>query len=358
MTTPQNPYGAKNMSEVLKEGLQYIDDRRTGRVKSFKTPWTGLNFAGIGGLEWGSMMTIGARPGSGKTMIVSQILRESRIHNMDQDFSILEFQFEMGDKQYAARQFAAEVAMDYNRVLSSYKQLDQFAFEQMQKYLADTIALEKAGVKRMLIKKPIPAAEIEKAIRYYYDAMGSKPMVVTIDHSWLIKKGQGDKDKFDVLYNTAEMLMQIKNELPIIVLMITQMNRTMEEASRLNPGQVANYPTSSDIFGGDALMQSSDMVIALNRPHKANVNIYGPRKWITHKDQIYMHLLKSRNSANDDNILFFNAEFNRQQMIETIEPQTASNTSGYVSYAQGRGNNNGGGNGNRRNITADVGDEL
>lgn len=357
MTSPQNPFDAKNYSEVLIEGLKYIDDRRSGRVKSFKTPWTGLNYAGIGGLEWGSMLTIGARPGSGKTMIVSQILRESRIHNPDQDFSILEFQFEMGDKQYAARQFAAEVAMDYNQVLSSYQQLDDFTYKQMQRYLADTQALEKAGVQRKLVKKPLTVPDIEKAIRFYYNQMGAKNMIVTIDHSWLIKKGSGEKDKFDVLYNTAEMLMQLKNEVPIIVLMITQMNRTMEEASRVHPGIIGNYPTSSDIFGGDALMQSSDMVIALNRPFKANINIYGPKKYITNTDQIYMHLLKVRNGSNDNNVLFMNAEFNKQKMIETLEPQTATtNGNGYVSFNSGRTGNGGGR--NQRNVSADIGSEL
>jgi replicative DNA helicase len=356
MNTPQNPFDAKDYSEVLIEGLKYIDDRRSGRVKSFKTPWTGLNYAGIGGLEWGSMLTIGARPGSGKTMVVSQILRESRLYNPDQDFSILEFQFEMGDKQYAARQFAAEVAMDYNQVLSSYQQLDDFTYKQMQRYLADTQALEKAGVKRKLIGKPLNVVDIEKAIRYYHKAMGSKQMIVTIDHSWLIKKGTGEKDKFDVLYNTAEMLMQIKNQIPIIILMITQMNRTMEEASRVHPGIIGNYPTSSDIFGGDALMQSSDMVIALNRPHKANINIYGPKKYVTHKDQIYMHLLKVRNGGDDNNVLFMNAEFNKQRMLETLEPQVASQSNGYVPFAQSR--TQGGGNGRNRTVSADIGSEL
>lgn len=358
MNLKQNPFGAKDYSEVLLEGLQYIDDRRQGRIKSFKTPWTGLNHAGIGGLEWGSMLTIGARPGAGKTMIVSQILRESRIHNPDQDFSILEFQFEMGDKQYAARQFAAEVALDYNQVLSSNKQLDDFAYKQMQKYLADTRALEKQGIQRKLIKKPLSTPDIEKAIRYYYDAMGAKPMLVTIDHSWLIKKTPEEREKIQTLYNTAEMIMQVKNDLPIIVMMITQMNRTMEETSRLNPGIIGNYPTSSDIFGGDALMQSSDMVIALNRPHKMNINVYGPKKYVTNKDQIYMHLLKTRNGGDDTNMLFMQAEFNRQRMLEIPEPQQA--TSGYVPYGQSGGSNGGSTprSGRNRSLSADIGSEL
>jgi hypothetical protein len=151
------------------------------------------------------------------------------------------------------------------------------------------------------------------------------------------------------------MIMQVKNDLPIIVMMITQMNRTMEETSRIHPGIIGNYPTSSDIFGGDALMQSSDMVIALNRPFKSNINVYGPKKFITDKDQIYMHLLKTRNGGDDNNLLYMHAEFNRQRMLETAEPQTANTQNGYVPYAQGRSSGTGR---NNRSVSADIGSEL
>ena len=72
---PQNerPFGIKSYTEILEEGLKYIEDRKQGKIKSLSLPWTGLNNAGVAGLEWGSMLTIGARPGSGKTMFVSQI---------------------------------------------------------------------------------------------------------------------------------------------------------------------------------------------------------------------------------------------------------------------------------------------
>lgn len=340
-------FGAKPYSEVLEEGLRYIEDRRQGRIKSFRTPWNGVNKAGIGGLEWGNMLTIGARPGAGKTMIVSQLLRESRIHNPTQDFSILEFQFEMGDRQYAARQFAAEASLDYNEVLSSNKQLDDFSYNMMKRHLEDTRKLESYGIARKLIKKPITVPEIEKAIRFHYDAMGSKPMIVTLDHSWLIKKSADEREKIQTLYNTAEMFMQVKNDLPVIILMITQMNRTMEEASRITPGHIGNYPTSSDVFGGDALMQASDMVLVLNRPHKFNLFSYGPEKYSVHKNQIFMHILKARNGSDDTNLLFMEAHFKRQQMIEGPEPTRVK--SSYQSYNTGRGS---------QQVSAPIGDEI
>ena len=320
-------HGGKLYSEVLEEGLRYIDDRMNGRIRSFKTPWAGLNRAGIGGLEWGSLLTLGARPGSGKTLIVTQMLRESRTLNPHQDFNILEFQFEMGSKQTASRAFAAHTALDYNVVLSTERQLDQFSRNAMADYAADTRALEQVGIYRVNINKPLTSPEIRNAVYHYYDELGSKPLVVTIDHSWLIKKDVTEKEKIATLYNATEMLMQLKNELPIIVMMITQLNRTIDEPSRKVPGSVANYPTSSDIFGGDALMQGSDMVVALNRPSLFNVNVYGPKGYLTKDDDIFAHLIKVRNGSDDNKLLFMKAEFKRQRMIEVTEPN-ASNPSG------------------------------
>jgi hypothetical protein len=70
-----------------------------------------------------------------------------------------------------------------------------------------------------------------------------------------------------------------------------------------------------------------------------------------------MHLLKVRNGGDDNNVLFMNAEFNKQKMLETIEPATNSGNSGYVPYNNGRNNNSGGGR-NNRTVSADIGSEL
>jgi hypothetical protein len=51
-----------------------------------------------------------------------------------------------------------------------------------------------------------------------------------------------------------------------------------------------------------------------------------------------------------------NGEYNRQKMIETIEPQTA--TTGYTPYNNSRGGGGTGSGNNRRPISADIGQEL
>jgi replicative DNA helicase len=320
------PFGIKTYVEILEEGLQYIEDRRLGKIKSFKLPWDGLNKMGVGGLEWGSMLTIGARPGAGKTMFVSQILRESKLLNPTQDFNVLEFQFEMGPKQTAARDFVAQTALDYNQVLSTHKQVDEFSIKMMKQYVDEQKNFQSFGSYRTQINTALTVRKMEEAVHTAYNGLGGKPLIITIDHSWLIKKDKDEKEKITTLYNTVEMLMHLKNKLPIIVIMITQLNRSIDEPVRKMPGTIGNYPTSSDIFGGDALMQGSDMVVVLNRPFKVDIESYGRKEYPCKTDDIFTHILKSRNSADDTNLIFMKADFPRQRILEVPEPQAANPT--------------------------------
>lgn len=314
-----NKFGRKPFSHVLRKGLKYVENRKTGRIKSFRTPWKGFNAAGIAGLEWGSMLTIGARPGAGKTMLVSQILRESRKLNPDQDFNILEFQFEMGDEQYAARQFAGATRAKYGEILSTDKALNDFVFNQVENYVRDCEALEKLGVKRELVSESLTSEQIEQAITQAYKDWGDKPIIVTIDHSWLIKKDPTEREKLQTLYNTTEMLMKLKNRLPIIIIMITQLNRSIDDPLRKKMGDVGNYPTAGDIFGGDALMQGSDMIAILARPFKNDIPLYGPFQYICKKEDVILHLIKNRNSDNDIDMVFLRMDGAAQEMVEVPE---------------------------------------
>jgi len=181
---------------------------------------------------------------------------------------------------------------------------------------------------------------------------GRKPMIVTIDHSWLIKKTSSEKDKFDVLYDTTEMLMKLKNEIPITVIMVTQLNRSLDEATRKTPGSIVNYPTSSDIFGGDALMQGSDMVVAITRPFKSDIRSYGPYAYEVTKDDVFMHLLKVRNGDDQKNLIFLKMDGKHQRMIEVPEFVSTRPDGTYLRYSQRTGGNG------TRTTSAPIGSEL
>ena len=351
MSATDKKFGRRSYVTVLEKSLKYVEDRKEGRIKSLLTPWPGLNKKGVAGIEWGSIVTIGARPGAGKTMIVSQLLREARKLNPTQDFNILEFQFEMGDKQYGARQFAGEMALDYGRILSTEKQLDDFTFNQIKKYIQDCRDMEKAGLIRDVISDPLNHTQIEEAIMDAYVEWNSKPLIVTIDHSWLIKKRSDEKEKIATLYNTTDMLMRIKNKIPVIIVMVTQLNRSIDEASRKVPSSIANYPNSSDIFGGDALMHGSDMILVLNRPAKVDIKSYGPYAYECKDQDVFMHILKNRNAKDDDNLLFLHMDGERQRMIEVPEPVSHRPEGTYIRRSDRTGTA-------CRIVSAEIGKEL
>ena len=256
----------------------------------------------------------------------------------------------MGDDQYAARQFAGEVAQDYGIVLSANKQLEEFILDQIKDYIDVCELMEKQGIKRDIISESITHQQMEHEIKQAYVDGGAKPLIVTIDHSWLIKKSSSEKDKFDVLYNTTEMLMQLKRTIPVIIIMVTQLNRSMEEAIRKMPGTIANYPTSSDIFGGDALMQGSDMVVVLSRPFKSDIKSYGPYAYRVEKDDVFMHLLKIRNGNEDNNIIFMKMDGKNQRMVE-VPPMIPDRPDGaFLRHSQRTGTS--------RTVNAPIGDEI
>ena len=71
----------KGQYTAFNEALKYMLDRQSGKEKSIQTPWPKFNDAITDGLEWNTLTVIGGRPGSGKTLIKDQIIRESFIHN-------------------------------------------------------------------------------------------------------------------------------------------------------------------------------------------------------------------------------------------------------------------------------------
>ena len=59
----------------------------------------------------------------------------------------------------------------------------------------------------------------------------------------------------ETLNNLAVMLAEMKNKLPVVFLILTQLNREIDDAERQKPGTQGNYPTEKDVFE-DYIMES------------------------------------------------------------------------------------------------------
>jgi replicative DNA helicase len=309
----------KHYSDVMNEGLIYIFNRAKGTSKSLKTQWKQFNSIGLNGLEWHSLYVIAARPGVGKTLIASSLTRELQILNPEQDFAVLHFQFEMLGRNIALREFSAANNMNI-RYLQSAKDdgmppLTNGDFDKLKAYAAANSSREE-----FIIDKALTVNEMQSAIIQFYKKVG-KPFVITLDHTLLVKQSGSEKSKQETLNNLSVMMAEMKNKIPVLFLILTQLNREIDDAERQKPGQAGNYPTEKDVFGSDALLQCADVMIAYNRPAKYNLSYYGPHQYMitpTDKYLLAMHVLKNR--YGEVGIQWYRADYARMLVVEAPEP--------------------------------------
>jgi replicative DNA helicase len=315
---PVKSHRWKHIDDIRKEGIAYVEDRFKGLVQSLKTPWESFNDAGVDGLEWGNVVVLGGRPASGKTLITSNITRRSFDLNPMQNFGVLDLQFEMTTKATAIREFSSIMKMNYKQLLNADKNKPMTMSDILNlKHHLGTIV----GQPIYQIEEALNVKQIEEEVELFWQFL-QKPFVVTIDHSVLVKKGQGERDKFETLYELGEALTRMKKKYPVIFIVLTQMNRSIEEISRKQASSPNNFPNTADIFGADALLQHCDMMMAINRPFLYNIPYYGPDSVVVHKDLIAMHYLKVRNG--EPKVEYYEADFPNNTMKEATKLNTAA----------------------------------
>lgn len=313
MTPTNKPEEVWTRLDALhKRGIEYIIDRKEGKVTSLKTPWRKFDDIGMGGLEWGTITTIGGRSGDGKTAILLQITRNLHKLNSDKDFAILDFQFEMTAEKTAMREFAAFTHKSIKELGSVVRDIDDATIDQLKAYSQFHQHRDIYQVDR---KMTVP--QIRKTIVDFYRKF-NKPVIVTIDHSYLVQVGD-EKSELAMLHNLGSMMTELKKHLPCLFIVLSQMKRDVEDILRRTPGKAGNYPTSSDFYGGDALYNHSDIMIAIDRPYQKNVVPYGPQEFMVGPNHVVLHVLKARDGS-PDKMLFFEADYAKMELRECPPP--------------------------------------
>jgi hypothetical protein len=313
----------KSQKEGYNDSLRYLKGRMEGVIKSIKTPWDKFNDATTDGLEWHSMTVIGGRPGSGKTLIKDQIVREAFKLNPTESFRVLEFQFEMLARTSAIREYSSVLGKSYKYLCSADGKL---TLDDLQ--ICYNYAKEKVVLPIDIVEEPITVNEFKEAVSDYMkehmilNESGEYEFtktIITLDHSLLLKKAPFEKDKFDTLYNLGEAITELKRKYPIAFIILTQLNRGIDNPERNEDGKYGNYILESDIFGSDALLQHADTLIGINRPGKQKIRFYGPDRYIIEDDKVLvLHFLKCRNG--DNRMSFFKAQFDRMRITEMPTP--------------------------------------
>lgn len=314
MLQQQNQFNWRSQKVAFEESLEYMKGRMDGSITSIITPWKKFNDATVNGLEWNSINLIAARPGSGKTLIAEQICKEAHVLNPTTKFRILKFQFEMLGRVQAMREYSSVLGKSY-------------------KYLAnaESIGLSEADFNLCvqharnqqdymdIVDTPLTPSGILQTVEKYCNLYKDDKVLITLDHTVLVKKSPYQREVSDMLYELGEVLTRSKKEFPICWLILSQLNRNVDDPRRAENGTIGNYINDSDIFGADAMLQHADTLIGINRPGKRNITYYGPDRYIIADDKtLVFHFLKNR--AGDTRISFFEAEFEKMRIKEMSTP--------------------------------------
>ena len=299
---------------AFQEALRYMLDRQSGKEKSIYTPWHKFNDAVTDGLEWNTLTVIGGRPGSGKTLIKDQIIRESFVLNPQEDFRVLEFQFEMVGRTSAIREFSSLTGQTYKQLCSAGTQLTQETFYRCHAYAKQRI---KNPVD--IISTPMTVNQMREQVDAYMNEHKGKKTIITLDHTILVKRAPYQNNRLDMLFELGEFFTQVKREYPCMFIALSQLNRNIDNPDRAVDGKYGNYVLESDIFGSDAMLQHADTLVGINRPAKQKIRLYGPDRYIIEDDKtLVLHFLKARNG--DARMSFFKAAFERMEIQEMDTP--------------------------------------
>jgi replicative DNA helicase len=309
--------------DALKKALYKMKARRNGELKSLKTAWLNFNNAFCDGLEWRTITVVGARPGTGKTLFMEQLVNDVIKLNPDQKFRILKFQFEMLDETNGIRKLSMNVGSDYNTLMSKDMPIDKGIYQKCVQFYESTESYDIVDV----VYDPCTVEEMCATIHAYMEQFktedGFVNTLVTVDHSALFKLGGKYKDKFEMLNAFGEALTEMKKKFPVAFLVLSQLNRNVETIERAKDGTYGNYILDSDLYGSDALLQHADVVLGINRPFNRRIKFYGPEKYIINDpDLLVFHILKSRNGFMGMN--FYRLDRDAMRIVETDPPPTSS----------------------------------
>jgi len=307
--------------DALAKALLKMKARREGKLPSLISSWPKFNDAFCDGLEWRTITLVGARPGTGKTLFMEQLISDIIIMNPEQKFRVLKFQMEMVDETSGVRKFSLHTGSDYNTLMSKGENLiDKDIYQKCLDYYHDTKFNDSINV----IYDACTIDEMCATIHYEMEVFKNKDgvysnMLVAIDHSALFKVGRGQKDKFEMLGALGEALTSMKKKYPIAFVVLSQLNRNIDDPKRQEEGSYGNYILDSDIYGSDSLLQHADVVMGINKPSIRKIRQYGPEKFlIEDPDTLVFHFLKSRNGTT--RISFFKLDRTTMRIVEIPTP--------------------------------------
>jgi replicative DNA helicase len=248
--------------------------------------------------------------GSGKSTIVRQWLKEMIELNPKEKFDVLSFQFEMLGLDEVARDVSSKLDKSIKELYSAEGNLSDNDMARVNQTLD---ALKNYPI--FVVDNIGTVDDIRDTILFYATsnklAERKRGLVVTIDHSLLVRMRDGDDEKqtLDRLMHTLVFLKKYLSTIGIktIFIVLSQLNRNIETNDRITNPKL-HYPNKNDLFGASSVYYSSDYVLILHRPclveglgnwygvakrnYPDGLPVFNPKN--PRQPMIYLHVIKER----------------------------------------------------------------
>lgn len=184
----------------------------------------------LGGLEGGDITVIGARPGVGKSAIVTQIIGQMA----EKGYNIGYYNLEMNESQVYERFVSrmSEIGLTRVRRAKSFLGGEKESFDKANERLSEYSITISTGAKSV--------SEIRTECRHQrYD-------VIVIDYLQLIKAGRKFSNRASEVGDISKAIKSLAMELHVTIILLSQLNRLSEQKETKEP-TMAELRESGDI---------------------------------------------------------------------------------------------------------------
>lgn len=286
------------INPVINEAYELLQKAasRTDRLSGLKTGFTKLDKM-TSGWQNGDLITIGARPGMGKTAFIISMLKNMAV-NFETPVAL--FSLEMSNVQLVNRLIVNVCEIPGEKIKGG--QLAAYEWQQLDYKLKDLIDAPLYVDDSSLMK----IDDLCNKARYLVREKSVK--LIAIDYIQLLynEVKYTDNRYLEVNYFTRR-LKSLAKELNIPIIILSQMNRGIESRE----GIEGKRPQLIDLRDSGTLCDDSDMVIFLHRPEY--YKIYQDDKGNDIRGMAEVIIAKHRNGATGDVLLRFKGEFARFQ---------------------------------------------
>ena len=326
----QSEYKAiiKTPKDIAITALQTVREEAAGKQLGLKTRFSKVNIAIGKYFRFKQVYAIAGLSGHLKSFFLNTLIQDFLNPQLNlgicvHEYIICHHSFEMNPEDEELRKASSKLGVSYNHLLSSefqstgYNTLSEEEIEALSNVLHEDVNKPLYYFDEPCELKNLAKNVIAAIKRYKEDVFADKErllhlcgrkgleftdikepeqvpspkVVITIDHTLLLKQSETEKDILQTMRNLSKTAIALKKK-GYLVIFLGQLNNNIEKIERIKNVEV-QYPIKSDIYAQGEIYNACDGVFTIHRPELLGILKYGKNLYNTN-GLVHLQVLKMR----------------------------------------------------------------